>query len=84
MLTLEEAIKHCDDVAEENLNMVKDGLCCNNDQAQQCLECGKEHRQLAKWLKELEVKRRVLDGLEEAYREMDEWEFLEYCKELWG
>ena len=36
------------------------------------------------WLKELEGRRRVLDELEEAYREMDEWEFLEYCKELWG
>jgi hypothetical protein len=34
-MTLDEAIKHCE------------------DKAQQCGECGKEHVQLAEWLKEL-------------------------------
>ncbi len=54
MLTLEEAIKHCEEVAEENLSMVNDGLCCNDNQARECLECGKGHRQLAEWLRELQ------------------------------
>jgi hypothetical protein len=39
MMTLEEAIIHCEDVA--------------NDRAGCCEDCAEEHRQLAEWLKEL-------------------------------
>ena len=38
-MTLDEAIKHCEEVAE------KDCIC---------EECASEHRQLAEWLKELQ------------------------------
>lgn len=36
MITLDEAIKHCEEKAD-------------------CSECGKEHEQLAYWLKELKI-----------------------------
>lgn len=38
-MTLDEAIKHCEDVAEDRCG-------CSED-------CVEEHRQLAEWLKEL-------------------------------
>lgn len=40
-MTLDEAIKHCEEVA--------------NDRAGCCEDCAEEHRQLAEWLKELRV-----------------------------
>ena len=43
MMTLEEAIIHCEDVA--------------NDRAGCCEDCAEEHRQLAEWLKELRAYR---------------------------
>ena len=49
MLTLEEAIKHCEEVAERLEG--KDGYAYTDST---CDECAKEHRQLAEWLKELE------------------------------
>ena len=54
MINLEEAIQHCIKVAEEQENKAK---VLNGDFYQSrrndCLECAKEHRQLAEWLKEL-------------------------------
>ena len=43
-MTLDEAIDHCEEVAQE----------CEN------AECGMEHEQLAEWLKELRAFREVL------------------------
>jgi len=40
-MTLDEAIKHCEEVAD---GMTEQG---------KCTECAAEHRQLAEWLKEL-------------------------------
>ena len=42
-MTLDEAIKHCEDVAEDSCGCAED-----------CIE---EHRQLAEWLKELKERR---------------------------
>jgi thiol-disulfide isomerase/thioredoxin len=63
MMTLDEAIKHCEEVAEE-----QDKLCKRYDDAsgysrshnesirvadaKWCERCAKEHRQLAEWLKD--------------------------------
>lgn len=47
MMTLEEAIKHCEEKAD-------------------CTECGKEHQQLAHWLKELACFKKAK---EEYYKE---------------
>jgi hypothetical protein len=51
-MTLEEAIKHAEEVAEKKENEGK--LLCQSEGASiGCLTCAKEHRQLAEWLKEL-------------------------------
>ena len=70
-MTLDEAIKHCEEVAEE-----QDKLCKRYDDAsgysrshnesirvadaKWCERCAKEHRQLAEWLKELKQLREPL------------------------
>ena len=47
MMTLDEAIIHCEDVA--------------NDRAGCCEDCAEEHRQLAEWLKELKAYKEQMD-----------------------
>lgn len=47
MISLDEAIKHCEEVAEEHTKYNFYGGY------ESCDDCGKEHRQLAEWLKEL-------------------------------
>ena len=65
MMTIDEAIRHCEEVAEQNEKDIayytiqgdKEWLDeCEKD----CIECAKEHRQLAKWLKELKTYRGIL------------------------
>ena len=54
MLSLEEAITHAMEVAEKSEEAAKtfgDKDDCN--MKDNCLECAKEHRQLARWLKAL-------------------------------
>lgn len=55
-MTLDEAIKHCEEVAESKRKQVENddwekGSLTERD----CLECAEEHRQLAEWLKELKA-----------------------------
>jgi hypothetical protein len=61
MMTLESAIRHCEEVAEE-----QDRLCKANDEFNfsqpKWRECAKEHRQLAEWLKCLAKISDMLDG----------------------
>ena len=64
-MTLDEAIKHCKEVAEKNENDVEvyDVLAKNHKNtyskltatkyATDCAECAADHRQLAEWLTEL-------------------------------
>jgi hypothetical protein len=59
MKTLDEAIKHCEEVAEKNERQAsyfhnKEG----NPFYEDCIKCAKEHRQLAEWLRELEQLRK--------------------------
>ena len=49
-MTLDEAIKHCEEVAEE----AKMTPCIKGGLVQ---KCGQEHEELAKWLKELKERR---------------------------
>lgn len=50
-MTLDEAIKHAEEVAEEKENEGK--LLCQSESASiGCLACAEEHRQLAEWLKD--------------------------------
>jgi hypothetical protein len=62
-LTLDEAIKHCLEVAEEQSRFyslcphpcdgTKDCMSLKNGKDMGCVKCATEHRQLAEWLKEL-------------------------------
>ena len=60
-MTLDEAIKHCEEVAEElrNVDMGElDALYCGDTECiearkNDCIECARDHKQLAEWLKEL-------------------------------
>lgn len=88
-LTLDEAIKHCLEVAEQNetdaityknckeikTNMYEKLLAekVEND----CRECAAEHRQLAEWLKELKEAKRLLKA---AVEDMTGMQFGEECK----
>ena len=55
-MTLEEAIKHCEEVADEQEQSAK---ILRGDfykaRRESCIECAKEHRQLAEWLKKLKA-----------------------------
>ena len=53
-LTLEDAISHCLEVAEEHTKYNSFGGF------ESCDECAKEHRQLAEWLRELKEAKRLL------------------------
>ena len=71
-MTIDEAIKHCEEVAEEN---EKNAKSINNIYKKSCLECASEHRQLAKWLKDLKEYKDARVGCEYCkhnYREQHE------------
>ena len=50
-MTLEEAIKHCEEKAKEQRIEANYRIPPKAD----CLKCAEEHEQLAKWLKELKA-----------------------------
>ena len=67
-MTLEEAIKHCEEVAKENNDSAKEFYRVSKlethpdrksaeDGYVECKKCADEHRQLAEWLKELKERR---------------------------
>lgn len=75
-MTLEDAIKHAEEVAEENekefrlcpyptedCNGNQDCRCLENGEGKGCLKCATEYRQLAEWLKELKA---VHDEIDDA------------------
>ena len=75
-MTLEEAIKHCEEVAKDKELSYKfcfhAGKSCDGQQPDRedlvncknngCLKCAAEHRQLAEWLKELREVYAMLEG----------------------
>lgn len=54
-MTLDEAIKHCEEKAKELSNKAYKewGKSMTEEEAYDCNECAREHEQLAEWLKEL-------------------------------
>lgn len=56
-MTLDEAIRHCEEVAEVNHKMVESLVGIDTDEQERCRECAKDHEQLAEWLKELKAYR---------------------------
>ena len=61
-MTLEEAIKHCEEVSEKARNDADSGYY----DEEKCLECAEEHEQLASWLKELKAYQELFDSPEDA------------------
>ena len=64
-MTLDEAIKHCEEVAEEKEQEAKEAHVLSG---MDCMECAEEHRQLAEWLRELKAYR---EAREEIIRKRD-------------
>lgn len=60
-MTIDEAIKHCMDIAETQ------EMCSNGK------KCAKEHRQLAEWLKELQRYREAWDKVKAEIETLIEW-----------
>ena len=55
-MTIDEAIRHCNNIAKREDEKADSA---NIEQYQyHCRECAKEHRQLAKWLRELKERRK--------------------------
>lgn len=53
-MTIDEAIKHCEEVAEEKEAQAWEAQLQEEYRTiKPCKECAEEHRQLAEWLKEL-------------------------------
>lgn len=76
-MRLEEAIKHCEEVAEAEEQKYKEwkGDYSHLKKIDSCLECANEHRQLAEWLRELQAYKEERVGCEfckHSYREMHE------------
>ena len=69
MLDLESAIKHCEEVAEKN-DKIADTFEYPLKTKSDCKECAKEHRQLAKWLRELK-----------CYKELNTYNRTNKCSE---
>lgn len=71
---LEEMIKHCEEVAEKKEKECKwisgsEDAGINGALAKTFAECASEHKQLAKWLKELKKLREIPDKLVPKYRD---------------
>lgn len=64
-MTLDEAIRHCEEVAEEKEQEAKEAHVLSG---MDCMECAEEHRQLAEWLRELKAYR---EAREEIIRKRD-------------
>lgn len=54
-MTLEEAIRHCEEVAELNEHIATTFPEDGPADIEKCAACADEHRQLAEWLKELQT-----------------------------
>ena len=60
-MTLDEAIKYCEEKAEEQRSEAEKAKRFEKF-ALGCLECAKEHEQLAEWLKELKAYKETPKG----------------------
>lgn len=75
-MTIDEAIKHCEEVAEEQ--DMKAGFetdyqtyTMSETERERCRECAKEHRQLSEWLRELKIHREIHDVLLQTFVDFD-------------
>ena len=61
-MTIDEAIKHCLEVAENNEQFASGKWIGSEGEAnrQECEQCAADHRQLAEWLRDLKEAKRLL------------------------
>lgn len=59
-MTIDEAIRHCEEVAER-YDRVEDSHA-DDGLKQECIQCAADHRQLAEWLRELKELREKVSG----------------------
>jgi len=78
LMTLDEAIQHCEDVIEGQYNLYDCYLQHGEqgDYVQNCLKCAEQHRQLTEWLKDY---KRLLE-LEELLRQIHQTGDCNICK----
>ena len=81
-MTLEEAIKHCEEVAEQNetrVQSIEQQLVGSAiaDYLNDCLQCAADHRQLAEWLRELKNYQTAIADFER--RTMSQCLTKDYC-----
>ena len=68
-MTLDEAIQHCEEVAEENEEIYEAHCRIYSKEVVErypsppCKKCAEEHHQLAEWLKELKAYRKIWSKL---------------------
>ena len=77
-MTLDEAIKHCLEVAEEQSRLyslcpcpcdgTKNCMSLKNGKDMGCTKCAAEHKQLAEWLTELKEAKRLLKSAVEDFK----------------
>jgi hypothetical protein len=74
-LTLDEAIKHCLEVAENNEQFASGKWIGSEGEAnrRECLQCAADHRQLAEWLTELKEARKLLTATKYKVKH-EEWD----------
>ena len=91
-MTLDEAIKHAEEVADNKERQVVNGDWEKGSLTEKhCIECANEHRQLAEWLKELKEYRKMpidKEGILKTLQELRQ-EFVEELESLresydWG
>lgn len=66
IMTIDEAIKHCLEVAENNEQFVSGKWIGSEGEAnrQECEQCAADHRQLAEWLTELKELREIFSKVD--------------------
>jgi hypothetical protein len=75
-MILDEAIKHCEEVAEEQEKLCKVNDSFNFSQPK-WKKCANEHRQLAEWLRKYQKIENIVDDCD-----LEAWEILEKIKEV--
>ena len=72
-MTLDEAIAHARDVANEQKR--RSGICIQNDSEcdkfSDCLKCAEEHKQIAEWLEELKFLRQWKSDIMDSFCKYD-------------
>ena len=73
MLSIDEAIAHARDVANEQKRRI--GICIQNDSEcdkfSDCLKCAEEHEQLAEWLEELKFLKQWKQDIMDSFCKYD-------------